>query len=286
MSRKKDRVYSLQDYVAGISYDEFEEALQREKVKRLENSREATKFDLASQMEKVWQENYSTSFASKHYLYYQHLDDLVIRAQQGDAEATKEIVAFALHSYQPHAMVQKYRAWHSVGEDDFCQIVCMATLEAIDRYTFDIVGFNNFAGFLKSWVVSRLKEAQIASSPIRQKNKDDREKNPITYILIDGFSCEDENSFDIPDKRDAYTELEGNEFFIETLKTLPNRIGEVLVTYYGIDNPLCQGRTLAETAEKLGMTVKTVRTRLEKGKKIIFQMYPQYAKAFENESAA
>lgn len=45
-----------------------------------------------------------------------------------------------------------------------------------------------------------------------------------------------------------------------------------MLTYYGIAAEDCQ-KTLQATAETLGMTVKQVRSRLEKGRKIIKEMY-------------
>lgn len=284
MSKKKKRVYSLQDYIAGVSYEEFEK--QNSKI----SSRDPTdplQFNLASRLEKVWRENYREEFASKHYLYYQYLDNCALQAQNGDADAIEQILAFTLHSYQPHAMIEKYPAWHSIGEDDFCQIICSAVLDAIARYTFEASKFNNFAGFVKSLVVSKLKESQITSSPIIQKKKKDRDENPISYVMIESAMQDEECGFDIRDNFDSYTDLEGNKFFIEDLKKLPDKIGDVMVVYYGLDNPLCKGRTLKETAEIVGMSVKAVRIRLEKGKEIIRRMYPQYANlSKDNEPAA
>lgn len=239
---KKKKQYSLQDYIAGVSLDDFEIAQEAQSEN---DSSDTTKFHLAAEMDKLWQKKYSANFASKHYLYYKHLDDLVLQAQKGDEDAIKEIVAFSLHSFQPHAMARKYCSWHSIGEDDFCQVVCLATLEAIQRYTFDIVGFNNFAGYLKSWVTCKLKETQVVSSPIVQKNKKERKEHPFTYVLIDGFSGgEDDDGFDIADSKDDYTSLEENELFVEMLKSLPNRIGEVLILYYGLESPLSKKKTL------------------------------------------
>lgn len=273
--RKEKRVYSLQEYIAGISYEEFEQ--QNEHEDAAHSSKDPTGFNLTGRMEKVWRENYKKDFSAKHYLYYQFLDDCVLQAQQGDTEAVVKILAFALHSYQPHAMVEKYPAWNTISEDDFCQIICTAVLEAIERYAFDYSDFNNFAGYMKSMVISRLKETQISSSPIIQRKKESRESNPISYIMIESAMQDGESGFDICDDFDGYADLEGNKFFIEDLKKLPDKIGDVMVVYYGLENPLCKKRTLKETADILGISVKAVRVRLEKGKAIIRQLYPQYA---------
>ena len=84
---------------------------------------------------------------------------------------------------------------------------------------------------------------------------------------------------EIPDPSNEYEQFEDVELdkeFVNSIKSWPDRIGDVVLTYYGIAAEDCQ-KTLQATAETLGMTVKQVRSRLEKGRKIIKEMYSKYS---------
>ena len=70
--------------------------------------------------------------------------------------------------------------------------------------------------------------------------------------------------------------MSSSKEFVNSIKSWPDRIGDVVLTYYGIAAEDCQ-KTLQATAETLGMTVKQVRSRLEKGRKIIKEMYSEYS---------
>ena len=48
-------------------------------------------------MNKIYKSVFVAEFQSKKYLYYKRLDNLVIKAEGGNREATLEIMAFAFH---------------------------------------------------------------------------------------------------------------------------------------------------------------------------------------------
>lgn len=292
---KKSKGYSLEDYIAGISLDEFEKS-QMEIQVRAESSKDDSvasgSYNLLSEMSRKYNEVFNSEFQTKKYLYYKRLDDLVIRAQAGDNEAVSEIIAFALHNWQPSTMRERYHIWNgNTDADDLTQGICMSVLNAIRTFRFENNCFKNFAGYLKAWVQEDLKTSQINSAPIKIKNSNfnkdekgevvqtDKGNRRISYIYLDGFS-ENEAKIDIRDDTNDYEALEDAEAdaeFVEKLKQWPDRIGEVIITYYGISSPKDSQKTLQKTADVLDLSVKQVRTRLDKGRKIIEEMYPQYA---------
>lgn len=296
-SKKALKEYSLEDYISGISLDEFEE--NQLKLVEAKNDGYTERdtgcgFNLLREMTKIYNAVFVSEFQTKKYLYYKRLDDLVIKAKEGDRNATVEIMAYALHSWQPNAMVQKFHMWNgNTDGDDITQIICLSVLSAIQTFKFEENCFKNFAGYLKAWVLGDLKAAQIDSAPIKSAGSmivenDDGEQEQvaknnsggkISYLYIDGFNASEEGEkIEIPDTSNEYEQFEDLELdkeFINSIKSWPDRIGEVVVTYYGIAATDCQ-KTLQTTADTLGMSVKQVRSRLEKGRKIIKEMYPDY----------
>lgn len=289
---KKNKGYSLEDYIAGISLDEFEKnQTQLKEKKPVEESTNSGSYNLLNEMTRKYNEIFCSDFQTKKYLYYKRLDDLVIKAQAGDETAVCEIIAFALHNWQPNAMRERYHIWKgNTDTDDLVQGICMSVLNAIRTFKFEDNCFKNFAGYLRAWVQGDLKASQINSAPIKIKTsqiiKDengemiqtDAQNKKITYVFLDGFADNDEK-IDIRDNTDDYAALEDAEAdaeFVENIKKWPDRIGEVMITYYGIASPADSQKTLQKTAEVLGLSVKQVRTRLEKGRKIIEELYPQY----------
>lgn len=289
---KKNKGYSLEDYIAGISLDEFEKnQTQLKEKKPVEESANSGSYNLLNEMTRKYNEIFCSDFQTKKYLYYKRLDDLVIKAQAGDETAVCEIIAFALHNWQPNAMRERYHIWNgNTDTDDLVQGICMSVLNAIRTFKFEDNCFKNFAGYLRAWVQGDLKASQINSAPIKIKTsqiiKDengemiqtDAQNKKITYVFLDGFADNDEK-IDIRDNTDDYAALEDAEAdaeFVANIKKWPDRIGEVMITYYGIASPADSQKTLQKTAEVLGLSVKQVRTRLEKGRKIIEELYPQY----------
>lgn len=289
---KKNKGYSLEDYIAGISLDEFEKnQTQLKEKKPVEESTNSGSYNLLNEMTRKYNEIFCSDFQTKKYLYYKRLDDLVIKAQAGDETAVCEIIAFALHNWQPNAMRERYHIWNgNTDTDDLVQGICMSVLNAIRTFKFEDNCFKNFAGYLRAWVQGDLKASQINSAPIKIKTsqiiKDengemiqtDAQNKKIAYVFLDGFADNDEK-IDIRDNTNDYEALEDAEAdaeFVENIKKWPDRIGEVMITYYGIASPADSQKTLQKTAEVLGLSVKQVRTRLEKGRKIIEELYPQY----------
>ncbi len=289
---KKNKGYSLEDYIAGISLDEFEKnQAQLKEKKPVEESTNSGSYNLLNEMTRKYNEIFCSDFQTKKYLYYKRLDDLVIKAQAGDETAVCEIIAFALHNWQPNAMRERYHIWNgNTDTDDLTQGICMSVLNAIRTFKFEDNCFKNFAGYLRAWVQGDLKASQINSAPIKIKAsqiiKDengemihtDAQNKRMTYVFLDGFADNDEK-IDIRDNTDDYAALEDVEAdaeFVANIKKWPDRIGEVMITYYGIASPADSQKTLQKTAEVLGLSVKQVRTRLEKGRKIIEELYPQY----------
>lgn len=289
---KKNKGYSLEDYIAGISLDEFEKnQTQLKEKKPVEESANSGSYNLLNEMTRKYNEIFCSDFQAKKYLYYKRLDDLVIKAQAGDETAVCEIIAFALHNWQPNAMRERYHIWNgNTDTDDVTQGICMSVLNAIRTFKFEDNCFKNFAGYLRAWVQGDLKASQINSAPIKIKTsqiiKDengemihtDAQNRKLTYVFLDGFADNDEK-IDIRDNTDDYAALEDAEAdaeFVANIKKWPDRIGEVMITYYGIASPADSQKTLQKTAEVLGLSVKQVRTRLEKGRKIIEELYPQY----------
>ena len=66
----------------------------------------------------------------------------------------------------------------------------------------------------------------------------------ISYIYIDGFKLDDEESrIEIPDPSNEYEQFEDVELdkeFVNSIKSWPDRIGDVVLTYYGIAAEDCQ----------------------------------------------
>ena len=298
MAKKTTKEYSLEDYICGMSRDEFEEnQLKLVEAKNYEYTERDTGcgFNLLREMNKIYKSVFVAEFQSKKYLYYKRLDDLVIKAKGGNREATLEIMAYALHSWNPNAMVQKFHMWNgNTDSDDVTQVICLSVLSAIQTFKIEENCFKNFAGYLKAWVIGDLKSAQIDSAPIKsagsaivENDNGEQEQvaknnsgSKISYLYIDGFKLDDEESrIEIPDPSNEYEQFEDVELdkeFVNSIKSWPDRIGDVVLTYYGIAAEDCQ-KTLQATAETLGMTVKQVRSRLEKGRKIIKEMYSEYS---------
>lgn len=300
MPKKAIKKYSLEDYISGVTLEEFEQAQKKQaetKVFINEDSETALSFNLMREMAKKYNEVFDNNYQSKKYLYYKRLDDLVVKAKNGDQDATEEILAYALHNWQPHAMQERFNIWkENTDEDDLTQAIAVSVLSAIRTFKFEDDCFKNFAGYLKSWVIGDLKALQINSAPIKILNSrlekdfngeiiqtENGQERKITYVYFDGFR--DENgelsaSVDIKDSVDDYQAFEDRESdkeFIENLKKMPDKIGEVLITYYGIATPKDSKKTLQATADMLGLSVKQVRSRLAKGQKILKDLYPQYS---------
>ena len=171
MAKKTTKEYSLEDYICGMSRDEFEEnQLKLVEAKNDEYTERDTGcgFNLLREMNKIYKSVFVAEFQSKKYLYYKRLDDLVIKAKGGNREATLEIMAYALHSWNPNAMVQKFHMWNgNTDSDDVTQVICLSVLSAIQTFKIEENCFKNFAGYLKAWVIGDLKSAQIDSAPIK-----------------------------------------------------------------------------------------------------------------------
>ena len=278
--REKKPQYSLFDYAKGISYEEFDKLQEELEMKKI-LSGATCDMNLFLKLNKLWKQKYEASYASKNYLYYKHMDNLVVPAQAGNEEAILEILAFTCHNYQPHQIYKKYPMWQGVDENDLTSIIVVSALEAIRRFRFETNEFHNFAGFIKAWVSFELQKAQVESSPIVQKDKAEREKHPIKFTVIEEFEMTTGNKWDVKDPAknpyEEWEEKEMDDWFVQSLLKLPNRVGEVLVTYYGIRTPADSSRTLEETAEKLGLSVSTVRKKLEEGQRYIYKKYPDLA---------
>ena len=93
MAKKATKEYSLEDYICGMSRDEFEEnQLKLVEAKNDEYTERDTgcSFNLLREMNKIYKSVFVAEFQSKKYLYYKRLDDLVIKAKGGNREATLE----------------------------------------------------------------------------------------------------------------------------------------------------------------------------------------------------
>lgn len=166
MGRRRKKAYSLSDYIAGITMDEFESSTET-------NSNDLRRHNLTATLEALWKQKFAESFEGKKYILYKTLDDLVIEAQGGDESALLDIMAIALHLYQPHAMVQKYKIFNggTTDEDDISQAVMLATFRAVRNFDFEANLFHNFSGYLKSWIKGALKTEQLNSPQIKRSEK-------------------------------------------------------------------------------------------------------------------
>lgn len=308
---KKKREYTLAEYVAGVSLEEYLASLEAEE-KRKENqkydddisSSKKEGFDVVKVFLEKYEEIFDSEIESKKYLYYHKLNELGEKAQNGDNEALMNIMAYALKNWAPQRMLKKSKAFETTFDrDDVVQTIIIAVLDAVRDYDKGTnKDFRNFAGYLKEWVESQIKSEARESAPIKfpkgKKITDEEtgeefflnekgQRCKITYIYIDGFTGEDdESSIDIQDTSDQYAEFEQREEdreFIQSLLSWPNQVGEVLIEYYGIRTPFDTKKTMAEVAEKTGLTLKQVRTRLEKGRKAFSNMYPQYSDLLNEE---
>ncbi len=302
MAKKAKPEYSLNEYISGISLDEFEQNLTASLAEKesadFGSNLAVGSFDVTAFFKERYAELFDDITNSKKHLYYHRLDNLVILAQAGNKDAELDIMAYALKNWAPHKMLSRSNAFESVvDKDDIVQVILMATMSAIKGFDEGAKDeFSNFAGYLKYWVDAQVKNTAKNSAPIKfpkgKKRKDAEtgeeyflndkgQRCNISYIYIDGFANgDDDDSFDLPDREDQYADFEQAEEdndFVNRLLSWPNRVGEVLVEYYGIRTPADEKKTIAEVALKTGLTVKQVRTRLEKGKKAIMAMYPKLA---------
>lgn len=68
---KKNKGYSLEDYIAGISLDEFEKnQTQLKEKKPVEESTNSGSYNLLNEMTRKYNEIFCSDFQTKKYLYY------------------------------------------------------------------------------------------------------------------------------------------------------------------------------------------------------------------------